>query len=297
MKRLTARTKGILLMTLSAFFYALMSIAVKVTGGAFSVYEQVFFRNVVIMLAVGGYMLRKKIPLFGPKRHQAAMFGRSLLGVVAVVTSFLATSRGNQAASSILSRLSPFFISIFSMVFLKEKITKIQLPALAIAFGGAFLVANPKFNADMYPIVMALLCSLFSACSYTLVGYLKGKAEPMSIVMHFATVSVAATIPAMAVTGGFVLPDWGQLAGLLLIGVFGMGGQVALTYAYKLADAGEVSIYSNTIIVFSAILGWLLLGEAPAWNTLAGGALVLTAMVLVYVFGRREKAARGGDHW
>ena len=52
-----------------------------------------------------------------------------------------------------------------------------------------------------------------------------------------------------------------------------------------------MSIYSNTNIIFSALLGWLVLGETIALNTLLGGLLVLTAMVLVYVFGRKEKEA------
>ena len=52
-----------------------------------------------------------------------------------------------------------------------------------------------------------------------------------------------------------------------------------------------MSIYSNTNIIFSALLGWLVLGENIALNTLLGGLLVLSAMVLVYVFGRREKEA------
>ena len=289
--KFTARTKGILLMVLSACSFSLMSIAVKLTGSTIPVFEQVFFRNIVIVAVAGCYLLCHKIPLFGPREHQLAMFGRSLFGITGVVVSFMATNAGNQADVSIMSRLSPFLITVFSVLFLKEKMTKVQIPALLLAFGGAFLVANPKFNSDMYPILLALACSLISSFAYTLVGYLKGKADPMSIVMHLGAVSVVLMIPAMLLTTGFVVPTWQELALLLLIGVFGAGGQIALTYAYKLADAGEVSIYSNTNIIFSALLGWLVLGETIALNTLLGGLLVLTAMVLVYVFGRKEKEA------
>ena len=273
--KLTARTRGILLMILSAGSFSLMSIAVKLTGGTIPVFEQVFFRNIVIIVVAGGYLLRHKLPLFGPREHQVAMFGRSLFGIVGVVLSFMATNAGNQADVSIMSRLSPFLITLFSVLFLKEKMTKIQIPALLLAFGGAFLVANPKFNSDMYPILLALGCSLVSSFAYT----------------HLGTVSVVLMIPAMLLTTGFVVPSWRELALLLLIGAFGAGGQIALTYAYKLADAGEVSIYSNTNIIFSALLGWLVLDENIALNTLLGGLLVLSAMVLVYVFGRREKEA------
>ena len=219
------------------------------------------------------------------------MFGRSILGVLGVLASFLATNTGSQADVSILSRLSPFLITAFSALFLKEKITKIQIPALLLAFGGAFVVANPKFHSNMYPIVMALLCSLASSFSYTLVGYLKGKAHPFSIILHLGTVSVATMVPVMLLTRQFVWPTGQEFFDLLLIGIFGVLGQICLTYAYKLADASEVSIYSNTNILFAAILGRVFFGERIAPNTLVGGGMVLAAMILVYVFGRREKEA------
>lgn len=63
--KLTARTRGILLMILSAGSFSLMSIAVKLTGGTIPVFEQVFFRNIVIIVVAGCYLLRHKLPLFG----------------------------------------------------------------------------------------------------------------------------------------------------------------------------------------------------------------------------------------
>lgn len=289
--KVSDRTKGILLMTASALCFAFMSVAVKRTGGTIPAYEQVFFRNLVIVIVAGAYLLRHHLPLYGPRQYQPAMFGRSILGVLGVLASFLATNTGSQADVSILSRLSPFLITAFSALFLKEKITKIQIPALLLAFGGAFVVANPKFHSNMYPIVMALLCSLASSFSYTLVGYLKGKAHPFSIILHLGTVSVATMVPAMLLTRQFVWPTGQELFDLLLIGIFGVLGQICLTYAYKLADASEVSIYSNTNILFAAILGRVFFGERIAPNTLVGGGMVLAAMILVYVFGRREKEA------
>ena len=86
-------------------------------------------------------------------------------------------------------------------------------------------------------------------------------------------------------------PTGQEFFDLLLIGIFGVLGQICLAYAYRLADASEVSIYSNTNILFAAILGRMFFGEHIAPNTLVGGGMVLAAMILVYVFGRREKEA------
>ena len=99
--KVSDRTKGILLMTASALCFAFMSIAVKRTGGTIPVFEQVFFRNLVIVIVAGAYLLRRHLPLYGPRQYQPAMFGRSILGVLGVLASFLATNTGSQADVSI----------------------------------------------------------------------------------------------------------------------------------------------------------------------------------------------------
>ena len=57
---------------------------------------------------------------------------------------------------------------------------------------------------------------------------------------------------------------------LILIGIFGAGGQIGLTYAYQKAPAAEVSIYDYSGIIFSAILGYVLLDESLSLSTIVG---------------------------
>ena len=66
-------------------------------------------------------------------------------------------------------------------------------------------------------------------------------------------------------------------------------GQIALTYAYRLAPAGEVSIYNYSGILFSMVLGFLCLGETIPVTSFLGGALVIAASLLVYVYSRRQE--------
>lgn len=48
----------------------------------------------------------------------------------------------------------------------------------------------------------------------------------------------------------FVVPTPRDLIMLILIGIFGAGGQIGLTYAYQKAPAAEVSIYDYSGIIF-----------------------------------------------
>jgi len=82
---------------------------------------------------------RNGLSIFGERKYQPLLFMRSIFGFLSLVSLFYAASRASQTDVTILSSLSPFLITLLAYLFLKEKIARIQIPALAIAFSGAYL--------------------------------------------------------------------------------------------------------------------------------------------------------------
>ena len=286
---MSERTKGAVLMCTSAFLFSAMQIPISLSGTTIPIMEQVFFRNIVTLILSFILIMRSGGSLFGTKKNQPLLFVRSAFGFLGLITQFYAVAHANQGDVSTMMKLSPFMITLWAAIFLKEKIRKVQVPALLIAFLGAAFVANPAFNSNLFPLFMAFLCAFFSSVSYTLLAYFKNKVDGMTIIMHFSTFCVLACIPFMIFD--FVMPTFKELLLLLLIGVFGGFGQVALTYAYRLATAAEISIYNYSGIVFSIILGYVFLGEVLDVTSVIGCALVIIAALITYIFSGK-KAAR-----
>ena len=286
---MSERTKGAVLMCTSAFLFSAMQIPISLSGTTIPIMEQVFFRNIVTLILSFILIMRSGGSLFGTKKNQPLLFVRSAFGFLGLITQFYAVAHANQGDVSTMMKLSPFMITLWAAIFLKEKIRKVQVPALLIAFLGAAFVANPAFNSNLFPLFMAFLCAFFSSVSYTLLAYFKNKVDGMTLIMHFSTFCVLACIPFMIFD--FVMPTFKELLLLLLIGVFGGFGQIALTYAYRLATAAEISIYNYSGIVFSIILGYVFLGEVLDVTSVIGCALVIIAALITYIFSGK-KAAR-----
>ena len=286
---MSERTKGAALMCTSALLFSAMQIPISLSGTTIPIMEQVFFRNIVTLILSFILIMRSGGSLFGTKKNQPILFVRSTFGFLGLITQFYAVAHANQGDVSTIMKLSPFMITLWAAIFLKEKIRKVQVPALLIAFLGAAFVANPAFNSNLLPLFMAFLCAFFSSVSYTLLAYFKNKVDGMTIIMHFSTFCVLACIPFMIFD--FVMPTFKELLLLLLIGVFGGFGQIALTYAYRLATAAEISIYNYSGIVFSIILGYVFLGEVLDVTSVIGCALVIIAALITYIFSG-EKSAR-----
>ncbi|WP_419822015.1 DMT family transporter [Anoxybacterium hadale] len=283
--KITSKQLGIFLMLLSALLFSAMQVVINITGNRVPLMEQVFFRNIVSLILCFVIIRRHGLSLFGERKYQPLLFMRSSFGLLGLVSLFYAASNATQADVTILSKLSPFLITLFAFFFLKEQINKIQVPALLIAFGGAYLVANPAFHSDLFPLFMAILCAVFASVSYTLLAYFKDKVDALTVIMHFSTFCALVSLPFFIIN--YKPPSLTDFLLLVLMGIFGGFGQIALTYAYRLAPAAEVSIYNYSGILFSMLLGYLVLGETVSTNSLAGGALVILASLLTYRYSRQ----------
>ena len=276
---MSKKNKGILLMTGSALAFAVMQVFVNLTGDIPTM-EQMFFRNVIMLVLAGTMAVRQKISLFGELRYQPGLFARSIFGFFAVYCSFYGYSHATQGEVSILVKLAPFFIALFAWIFLKEKPEKSQFYALIFAFAGAVCVARPGFQSNVLPLAAAFMAAVLSGIAYTMLRYFEGRVDGLTVITHFSAVSIAGTIPFLL--NSFVMPDRLQMLQLFLIGILSFFGQFCITYAYRMAPAAEISIYDYTGIIFSAVLGFVVLGEALPFLSLLGGALVITAALINY---------------
>lgn len=281
---MTQKQKGIVYMVLSALSFAAMQVAVRLSR-EIPTMEQIFMRNLFILIVAFFIIRRKKGSLFGKWKYQPFLLGRSLFGFLGLITLFYASSHGAQGDVTILNKLSPVFVTIFAVIFMKENMSPIQILALVLSVLGAAIVFRPSFSSDPLPLVMALLSAVTSGIAYTFLGYFKEKVDGMTVIMHFSTFSAVCSLPFML--NDFVMPDMRQMVLLIFIGIFGSLGQAFITYAYRFAPASEISIYNYSGILFSLLLGFVILGEALKFTSIIGGILVAAASLLVYVYNGR----------
>ncbi len=283
---MTNKTRSVIFILLSSLSFALMSVFVKHLSGI-PVLEKVFFRNLVSLI-VTFFMFRKASgSFFGNPGNRKYLILRSLLGLSGVFLYFFAISNLNLADSAMLNKLSPFFVTLFAFVFLKEKIYKPQIIALVIVFLSAMLIIKPRFDLSVIPSLSGFLSAICAGAAYTTVRYLGNQGEkPKTIVFYFSFISVLILLPIIAFH--FVMPSLNEFLSLIAIGIFAAAGQFGLTYAYKYAKASEVSIYNYSNIIFAAILGLTIWKEIPDTLSLIGSGLVIITSIFIFRFNNRQ---------
>lgn len=275
---MSKKTQGILCILSASFFFALMNLFVRLAGDLPTV-QKSFFRNLVAAIVAFVMLIKSKERTPLKKEHIGALLLRSIAGTLGILCNFYAVDHMNISDASMLNKLSPFFATIFSIFILKEVASRFDWAMLALAFGGALLVAKPTFSMESFPALVGLLGGLGAGIAYTYVRKLgtHGVKGPV-IVFFFSAFSCIVTLPYLLFH--FEPMSGAQWSILLLAGCAAAGGQISITAAYTKAPAREISVFDYSQIVFAAILGFFILGQIPDVLSVLGYIIIITAAVI-----------------
>lgn len=281
-----SKNLGILFIICSAFFFALMNLFVKLAGDVPTM-QKAFFRNAVAVFFSFFFLVKDKRNFMLPKGSMKYVLVRSIAGTAGVVCNFYAIGHLPIADASILNKLSPFFAIVFSYFALKERPTKLDWIAIAIAFIGALFVMKPTLSVQAIPAISGLLGGLGAGLAYTFLrkATSAGVKGPF-IVFFFSLFSCVVLSPALIFD--YHPMTTFQLVSLILSGVSATGGQFFITAAYAKAPAKEISIYDYTIVLFTALLGFFFLDETPDLLSLLGYAIIIGISVFKWLYTRRN---------
>ena len=148
---MSKRTKGILCIIASAFCFALMSTFVRLSGDLPSV-QKSFFRNFVAMFIALAVLLKEGGGLKLQKGCLPLHLLRSIAGTLGILGNFYAVDHLVLSNASMLNKMSPFFVLVFSYFILKEKLKPTQVVIVAVAFLGSLFIIKPvPTNLDVIP--------------------------------------------------------------------------------------------------------------------------------------------------
>jgi len=278
---------GVIYIILSGFSFALVMLFIKLAG-PLPTMQKALFRNIIALVIALIILGRTKTPFSWKKQDFPVLLLRGLAGTIGLVANFYAVDHLILSDATILNKLAPFFVIIFSRIFLKEKVSIVQMLLVAGAFLGASLVVKPSFsNTELFPYLIGILGGIGAGAAYTCVRELGNRSVPAPVIVAFFSLfSTIVIIP-------FVIAEHqsmqaSQMVCLLLAGISAAGGQFSITKAYAYAPAKEISVYDYTQILFASLLSIFIFSEYPDATSI-GGYLIVTAMAVgMFIYTKRK---------
>ncbi len=284
---MSKKTKAILFIISAAFFFALMNTFVRLSGDLPSI-QKSFFRNFIALIVAFGILRKSGIGFKPKKKNIKLLILRSTLGTMGILGNFYAVDHMSLADASMIQKLSPFLVIIFSFLFLKEKVKLYQIICVIGAFFGSLFVIKPGADIDIIPALVGLLGAVGAGSAYTAVRALSNNGEkgPV-IVFFFSAFSCLVTLP--YILFAYEPMSFNQIIMLLFAGFAAAGGQFSVTAAYSYAPAKEISVYDYSQVIFAAVFGFVVAGELPDMYSVIGYVIICSISVIMFILNNRQK--------
>lgn len=265
------------LLMLSAFLFSIMGVCIRYASYTLDNYTIVFFRNFVGIFIFLPLIFNKGIGFFKTQKLWMHTW-RALVGLTAMYGFFYAIAHLKLSNAMVFTYSSPIFIPLIAWLFLKEKITLSMLIAAGLGLFGVICVAKPDSGMFNQISMIGLSASFLAAMAFVTVRALTSTEPPERIVFYFCFIgTVISAIPMFWMIRPYTIKE---LAFLIGAGLLANISQMFMSYAYKLAPAGQIGPVNYIAIIFAGTWGFLFWGEIPDHYSLIGFGFILVAIIL-----------------
>lgn len=251
-----------------------------------------FWRGIFTAIAIIAFIWwRERGGTFAQFRHM----GRpgwlvAILNTASMAFFIVSLQYTTVANNSIIFGTAPFLTAGIAWLLIREWPTMATLVFSAIALGGAMLVIGSSLNLSaerLFGDVLAVLMTLSFAVKTVLVRQHRNR----SMVPAACIGAVLGSIGAMP-----FVPSWHitptEIGLFALFGFTQQGaGLILTTIGITKVPAAHAALIMSLDVPLSPMWVWMIIGERPSALALAGGLLVLTAILgHILVEGRRRSA-------
>jgi drug/metabolite transporter (DMT)-like permease len=262
------------------FMFTLMNVIAKYLSASHSVFEIVFFRNLIacVPFLVAGFAFGHR-EIFVIQSKPRVIATRAVLGTVTLTMTFAAYSLMPMAETTVLLFTASLFIPVLGVLILHERVGPYRWTAVLTGFVGVSIMVQPTGAVTMLGVVVALCAALLQATMSILLRHLGGHERPETITFYFfiiGTILSGLAMPFVA-TG----PTLAEIPFFIAVGLTGAAAQWLYSTALKYTPAALVAVINYSSIVWAILFGWLVWNDWPLPIVFAGTAIVISSNLLI----------------
>ena len=261
----------------SALFLSLGTVFAKIINNTSDTHslEISFVRFLVGLCIISPYFIVKKKPL--KPVNLKYVFGRSITNTFSIILFFLGIQYTSVTKANMLNMMSPVFVFFLAPFLNKEKQSLSGVMYLIFVMVGAYFVITPDFNNLQIGDLFALLSGITAGISTSVLREAR-KYDDTSLILFYLYL-FSTIISFLMVLPLFTMPSLRVLYLMVISGVFGVLGQLTMSWGFSQVDACMGSVISASRILFSGIMGILLFGDPINLNIILGGLMILVALI------------------
>ena len=183
------------------------------------------------------------------------------------------------ANANFIIQTQTIFLAIFGYIFLKEKISKLTLASIFLAFFGIFLMLGSSLTpGQMIGNIAAFVMPIsFAVLILTVRKYPNIDMIPLQLIAGIGAIIIGYLFSTKIIVSSHDI-FLGFIAGFFQVGL----GFIFITIGAKTTPSALVGIIMLTEAVLGPLWAWLFINETPPLVVLAGGTIVLSAVLMQF---------------
>ena len=275
--------KGLLWATAAGFVFSILNSVMRTLTLQLDPFQAQFLRYFFGLVVLLPLVLRHGLRAYRP-RAIGGQFARGAMHTLALCLWFVALPKIPLADMTAIGFTAPIFIMLGAYLFFKEPMRWERWLAALVGFAGVLIVVAPKLQGSggFYNLVMLASAPMFAA-SFLITKALT-RYETTGVILVWQSITVTLFSIPLALLH-WQAPTPAQWLGFLLCGFLGSLGHYCLTRSFRIADISATQSAKFLDLLWAALLGWLVFGDAPSRSTLIGGVVICASTIWI---ARRE---------
>ncbi len=296
--------RGILFILLAMMVFSIQDGIMKHIYSFVSLYEVYLIRTVVSFSLILTFLILKKKPIIFKSQYPLLTFCRVILFFFGFSSFYISLTVLPLGTATALFFVTPFLITIFAHLFLKEQIGPRRWAAVVVGFIGVYVTLDPDFSNFNYLSLLPILCAFCYSLSMIIIKKTSDKDSVYTQTFTFYLGAIFFSIIFYFIIGDgqyntlehpasqFIFREWfSDLENSILLmvatGITATAAFLFLFTAYSIASPSVVSPFEYSILLWSPLIGWLYFNEIPSLNTVIGILIIVSSGIYIFI---REKA-------
>jgi len=295
MFRVSATAASPLFASVAMVMFSLNDVAMKVLSSGYALHELVLIRSIVGLTVVVCIM----VPLNGTlSLLKTSKLGMHVLRASFVVFTnicfFLGLAALPLADAVAIFFVSPFLITMASVLFLGEVVGRHRWSAIAFGMIGVLIVLRPGTDAFQVASLLPLAAAFGYAGLQIMTRFLRDTENAVSMTFYIQIVFIVVCVLFGLIFGDGKLaeqsnaslaflfrewrvPDTADLPFIFILGIFSSISGYCISQAYRLGEAAIVAPVEYLVMPLSIVWGVLVFGTWPDAVAWCGIGLILSS--------------------
>ena len=291
---------GILLIILGMSLFSIQDVVIKLMASDGSLLQIIVLRGIIGTCFISAFLYIRGRPIIFTTAYPILTTIRATFFFFGFMSFYTALSLMPIAEATALFFVSPFFITIFSRIFLGNAVGWYRMGAILTGFIGTLMIVKPSTSNFQW----AYLLPLFTAFSYSISMILakqtrkKDTVFQQSFHMYFASTicGIATLLLAKSLGWSFegvggleyvfrpwVFDDVVIISAVLMISLIATIGTLCLITAYRISQPPVIAPFEYTMLIISIIIGYMLFDEVPDKYSMLGMLIIAASGLFIFI--------------